>query len=50
MKYKTQGNCPYCDSERGIHEPWGMSPEGLAALREKHEKNHPENPNPQPIK
>lgn len=36
MKYTTQGNCPYCDSEIGITTPWGMSPEGMRQLEEKH--------------
>ena len=43
MKYKTLGNCPYCDSEQGYYSGWSMSPEGLAKLKENHDNNHPEN-------
>lgn len=43
MKYKQVGNCPYCDSERGITTPWGMSPQGWADLKDRHDAGHPEN-------
>lgn len=43
MKYTTQGNCPYCDSELGVHSGWGMSPEGFADFKRKHDLEHPEN-------
>ena len=46
MKYKTSGNCPYCDSERGIHTPWGMHPLAMEQLRADHDAEHPNN-NPQ---
>ncbi len=43
MKYTTQGNCPYCDADRGVTTVWGMSPEGMASLKERHDQGHPEN-------
>jgi len=43
MKYTTQGNCPFCDSERGIITSWGMSQEGWNELKKKHDVGHPEN-------
>ena len=45
----SRGNCPYCDAERGEGGAWGMSPEGMAELKKKHDNGHPEhlqaNPN-----
>lgn len=43
MKYKQTGNCPYCDAERGVQTIWGMSPQGWADLKERHDAGHPEN-------
>ena len=44
MKYKTQGNCPYCDSEIcGYSGGWAMSPCGFAEMKRKHDLGHPEN-------
>ncbi len=43
MKYKTLGNCPYCDYELGSFGGWGMSPEGWASFKDQHDNNHPEN-------
>ena len=44
MKYKTVGNCPFCDSEiSGDMSGWGMSPEGWEGMRKRHLDNHPEN-------
>jgi hypothetical protein len=43
MKYKTQGHCPYCDTELGIITGWGMSVQGFQEYLKKHEANHPEN-------
>ena len=43
MKYTTQGNCPYCDSELGIHYGWSGSQEMFADYRKKHNEGHPEN-------
>lgn len=43
MKYTQTGNCPYCDSERGISNIWAMSPQGWANLKERHDAGHPEN-------
>jgi len=47
MKYTTQGNCPYCDSERGIITSWGMGPVAMQELKVRHNNNHPENMPPQ---
>lgn len=47
MKYTTQGNCPYCDAERGINTPWAMHPDGMQRLKESHDAGHPENTPPQ---
>jgi len=44
MKYTTQGNCPYCDAERGINTPWAMHPIAMQELKERHDNQHPENP------
>jgi hypothetical protein len=46
MKYEIAGNCPYCDSERGINTPWAMSLEGMMSLKERHDAGHPENEKP----
>jgi hypothetical protein len=43
MKYTTQGNCPYCDSERGIITAWGMNPYAMEELKKDHENGHPNN-------
>ena len=43
MKYTTSGNCPYCDSERGINTPWGMHPYAMQQLKEEHDNHHPQN-------
>ena len=43
MKYKTQGHCPYCDTELGIITGWSMSVQGFQEYLKKHEANHPEN-------
>lgn len=45
MKYKTQGNCPYCDSEMGITSGWGMGPDGWASMKSDHDNDHPNNDN-----
>ncbi len=47
MKYTTQGNCPYCDAERGINIAWAMHPDGMRRLKEEHDAGHPRN-NPTP--
>lgn len=46
MKYTTVGMCPFCDSERGVTTAWGMSPQGWADLKDKHDHEHPENGTP----
>lgn len=45
MKYKTIGNCPYCDAEisGGIGTGWSGHPIMFEEYRRKHEENHPEN-------
>lgn len=43
MKYTQQGNCPYCDAERGISTAWGMHPTVMEELKSRHDNNHPEN-------
>lgn len=34
---KDPKNCPYCATKPMV---WGMSPEGLQALKEKHDREH----------
>ena len=33
-------HCPYCDSERGVNIPWGMSPSGWAEMQQRHNAGH----------
>ena len=41
VNQKDYANCPFCQSEKdGVSQPWGMSPEGMQALREKHDRGH----------
>jgi len=41
MKKLPTGNCPYCDSERGINTAWGMSPQGWGNMKDDHDAGHP---------
>lgn len=43
MKYEQQGNCPYCDADRGINTPWGMHPQEMDELKKRHDAGHSEN-------
>lgn len=42
MRHTSQGNCPFCDGERGIPTAWGMHPEDMARLKAQHDAGHPE--------
>lgn len=43
MKHPT--SCAYCQSEAGIYSPWGMSPEGWANMKIRHDADHkPDSP------
>lgn len=41
MTQLSQGNCPFCDAERGAPTAWGMSPEGMQSLKKQHDMAHP---------
>jgi len=46
MKYKTIGNCPWCDAElsgKGYSTGWAGSLEMFEDYKLRHEVNHPEN-------
>lgn len=37
---KDTQNCPYCQSEVGITQPWGLSPQGWTNIKIIHDEQH----------
>lgn len=37
---KHPESCAYCQEELGVYSPWGMSPEGWANMKIRHESEH----------
>jgi hypothetical protein len=40
MYMKDPQNCPYCQSEIGITQPWGLAPQGWINMKIIHNKEH----------